>query len=332
MIIASFLILLLPLVFLQIFLYRLGSVRQSSDGYNLWQGDILIAAALWGGLLVVINEGLSLFYAINRAWLAIAWSIVLIVVFMMNRRTGRIMVGWKRMKDGFRLKSKMEMGLLTAMGVIAGLLFLVAVVAPSNNVDAMQYHLPRVLHWAQNQSLRHYPITRIAQNIRPYWAEAAILQVRVLSGNDRLVNLVQWFSMIASIVGATGIVALFGGDRRTRWLCAAVVIIIPIGVLQSTTAQNDIVSAFWVICLAYFIVLSMKRRLMRVEFVCLALALGLGMLTKGTFFPYAAPLLAWFLITRFIKVGFKSVVAERIAFALVSVLLNGAFWTRNVIS
>jgi hypothetical protein len=143
MIIAYFLILLLPLVFLQIFLYRLGSVKQSSDGYNLWQGDFLIAAALWGGLLIVITEGLGLFYAINRAWLAIAWSIVLIVVFVMNRRTGRIMLGWQRMKDGFQLTSKLEIGLLTAMGAIAGLLFLVAVVAPSNNVDAMQYHLPR---------------------------------------------------------------------------------------------------------------------------------------------------------------------------------------------
>ena len=332
MIIASFLILLLPLVFLKIFLYRLGSVHQSSDGYSLWQGDFLVATALWGGLLVVITEGLSLFYAINRAWLAIAWSIVLIVVLLMNRRTGRINLGWKRMKEGFHLKSKLEIGLLMAMGAIAATLLLVAVVSPSNNVDAMQYHLPRALHWAQNQSLRHYPVTRISQNIRPYWAEAAILHVRVLSGNDRFVNLVQWLSMIASIVGATGIVALFGGDRRTRWLSAAFVISIPIGVLQSATAQNDYVSALWVICLTYFVVLSMKRSLMRTELAGLALAIGLGMLTKGTFFPYAAPLIAWFLITRLINIGFKGVVVEGMKIALVIVLLNGAFWTRNLIS
>jgi hypothetical protein len=332
MMIASILILLLPFTFVQILLYQLGSVKQPTDEHKLWQGDFLIAAALWGGLLVVITESLSLFYAINRTWLAVSWSIVLIVVMLMNRRTGRINLGWIRIKEGFYLKDKLEIGVVLAMVVIATALFLVAVISPSNNVDAMQYHLPRALHWAQNQSLRHYPITRIAQNIRPYWAEAAILHIRVLSGNDRFVNLVQWLSMIASIVGATGIVALFGGDRRTRWLSAVLAISVPIGVLQSATAQNDYVSTFWVICLAYFIVQSMKRSLTRVEFVGLALALGLGMLTKGTFFPYAAPLLAWFLIARLMDVGFKGVIAEGMKIVFVIVLLNGAFWVRNYIS
>jgi len=42
MIIASFLILLLPLLFFQIFLYQLGSEKPLSDGYNLWQGDMRI--------------------------------------------------------------------------------------------------------------------------------------------------------------------------------------------------------------------------------------------------------------------------------------------------
>ena len=56
-------------------------------------------------------------------WLTITWSIVLIVVFVMNRSTGRIMLGWKRMKEGFHLKSKLEIGLLMVMGAIAAITF-----------------------------------------------------------------------------------------------------------------------------------------------------------------------------------------------------------------
>jgi len=171
------------------------------------------------------------------------------------------------------------------------LLLSIALVTPTNNVDAMQYHVPRALHWAQNQSLQHYPVARVQQNVRPYWAEATIMHFRVLWGNDRPVNLVQWFNMIASVLAAVGIVVVFGGKRWTRWLTAAFVLSIPIGVLQAPTSLNDYASAMWVIILAYFVVLSQKRELTRVELTGLAFALGLGMLTKGTFFPYAAP--AW---------------------------------------
>ncbi len=332
MIIASVLILLLPLVFLQIFLYRLGSAKQASDRYNLWQGCFLIAAALWGGQLVVITEGLSLFSAINRAWLALAWSFVLIVVLLINKRTGRIKLGWIRIKEGFHLKTRLEIGLFMAMGAIAATLFLVAVVSPSNNIDALMYHIPRALHWAQNQSLQHYPAARISQNIRPYFAEAIILHLRILFGSDRPVNLVQWFSMIASVIGATGITSLLGGKRTMQWLTAAFVISIPMGVLQSTTAQNDYVSAFWVICLTYFVVLSRKRELSRGEFVGLALTLGLGMLTKGTFIPFAAPFMAWYLIARLIDIGFKKAAAEGMVIAFIAITLNVPFYTRNIIS
>ena len=66
--------LLLLFVFTAIFLFRLGSRASDQRDARPWQGEFLIAAAVWGALLVAITETLSLFYAINQRWLAISWS------------------------------------------------------------------------------------------------------------------------------------------------------------------------------------------------------------------------------------------------------------------
>lgn len=323
------LILLMPAVLVALFLYLLGAKERPSDDLYPWQGEFLIAVAIVGALLVVVTEILSLLTAIHQLSLTLSWSIILIVVIFIGWRKQRFPRAWRRVRVIFHGWGALDTIFLLSMGAIVLLILIIALVAPTNNVDAMQYHVPRALHWAQNKSLQHYPVARLAQNTRPYWAEAGILHLRVLWGNDRPVNLVQWFNMIASVLAAVGIVAIFGGNRWTRWLTAAFVLSIPIGVLQASTSLNDYASAMWVIILAYFVVLSQKRELIRTEFAGLALALGLGMLTKGTFFPYAAPLMVWFFLVRLFRVGMKRVVGEGMVVILIAIAVNLGFWARN---
>jgi 4-amino-4-deoxy-L-arabinose transferase-like glycosyltransferase len=192
--------------------------------------------------------------------------------------------------------------------------------------------MPRVLHWVQNQSLQHYPAVYDVQNVRPYWAEIAILNLRVLSGNDHSASLVQWFSFVGSMIGAAGIASVLGGRRRAQWLAAIFVLSIPMSLLQSTTPKNDVVSTFWVISLAYFIVVSMKRELTRVEFVGMSLSFGLGILTKGTVFPFVAPLLTWFFLTRLLTKGLRRTFIEGLVLVVFAAVLNGVFLYRNVVT
>jgi hypothetical protein len=224
---------------------------------------------------------------------------------------------------------KFEIALALGISGILLLLFIIAVVSPPNNVDSFIYHMSRVVHWAQNQSLRHYPTYRDHQLIKPIWAESAILHMRILWGSDRPANLVQWFSMVGSVIGVTGIASLFGANRKGKWLAAIFAVTIPMGILQSTSTQNDYATAFWVVCMAYFVVLSMKRELSKFEFVCLALSFGLGVLTKGTFFVYFPPLLALFFLARLRKRGFLKSAAYGLILILVVAVLNTPFWSRN---
>jgi hypothetical protein len=53
-------------------------------------------------------------------------------------------------------------------------------------------------------------------------------------------------------------------------------------------------------------------------------------LTKGTFFPYAAPLMAWFFLGRLADHQWKKVFLEGIVMVLVVLATNGLFWARNI--
>lgn len=323
---------LLPLTFILICLDRLGAHERDPHDQRPWQGDVLLAAAIFGVIVLGITEGLSAFSKINRAWLPALWVLVFVGIILMGWLSGSFIRGWQKVRRGIATLRGMDVLFLIAIGIILVLLFAVAVVSPLNNVDVMQYHMPRVLHWVQNQSLQHYPAVYVSQNERPYWAEVAILNLRVLSGTDQSASLVQWFSFLGSMIGAAGIAAVLGGRRSAQWLAAIFVLSIPMSLLQSTTPKNDIVSTFWVISLAYFVVLSRKRELTRTEFVGMSLTFGLGILTKGTVFPFVGPLLVWFFLTRLMAKGFKRTFVEGLVLVAIAAALNGVFWYRNIVT
>ena len=322
---------LLPLFgLLLFFIILLGKSQQGDMKYLHWQGIFLVSVTIWGAYLILLTEGLSLFKGLSSLPIAVGWSLALIAILVIGISSGHLRYGFQVMLSGFRSLNRFEVVLLSLMAIMSFLLFAVAIATPTNNVDAMDYHMPRVVQWAQNRTLAHFPAMHPYQNIRPYWAEAVILHLRVLWGNDQPAGLVQWFIMLASLVATSGIAALLGGDRKAQWLTAVLAFSIPIGLLQSTTTQNDYVSAFWVVCLAYFVILSRKRDLSRLEFLGFGLTVGLGMLTKGTFFPFAGPLMLWFFLGRLQDRRWKLGFAEGLVLLFLVVAVNGLFWSRNL--
>jgi hypothetical protein len=212
------------------------------------------------------------------------------------------------------------------------ILLLIAWEAVPNTTDSLLYHMSRVVHWAQNKSLQHYPTQYHPQHWNPPWAEMAILNLRLLWGNDKLANLVQWFSMLGSMIGVSALTGLLGAGRREQMLSSAFVASIPMAVLQATSTQNDFVTAFWLVCLTYFVVLSKKRGLDHLERLSLALTIGLGLLTKGTFYLYAFPLLLWFFIPRLVNNGFRKSLPIGLTLIGIICILNLGYWTRNIIT
>jgi hypothetical protein len=226
---------------------------------------------------------------------------------------------------------RFERALLAGVVMIAAATGVVALAAPPNTHDAMTYHMSRVAHWAHNGSVEHYPTTIVRQLAQPPWAEFAILQGYVLTGGDRLANLVQWLGMLGTAVAASLVAGQLGGDRRAQLLAAAVAITVPVGVVQASGAKNDYVAAFWLTCLAALALRLAEQPAGARTGVGAALAgsaLGLALLTKATAYIFAAPLVVWVCAARIRRDGRRawSVV---VALLVVAAAINAGSLARN---
>lgn len=329
------LIFILPCVFVVVFLDLLAWQCQRKDEIPDWRIAFLQTVLFLGAGLALIAEFLSLFNALTLAWLYLSWAILFLIAAWLGWKHGWIKMGWHCLRQNQSALDRFDGIFVAFIGIILFLLLAVALLSPTNNTDSLQYHMSRVAHWIQNGSLRHYPTGYYPQLTHPYWAELSILNLFLLWGNDQVANLVQWFAMLFTFMGISCLVRILGVGRKGQWAAIAFAASIPMGILQATSTQNDYVAALWLICLGIFVMLAIKREPGWLEIISIATALGLGMLTKGTFYPYAVPLgillfIGWFI--RSLRRNPKSALARAGVILLIAGALNLGYWVRNTSS
>jgi 4-amino-4-deoxy-L-arabinose transferase-like glycosyltransferase len=285
-----------------------------------WRGSFLLASLIWGVLIAAITEFLSLFEKLNFWSLLGVWGIIvlLLLLFLMikNWKPGNL-----HLDPPLVRLSRFEFGLLVYILFIIGVIGVMAWVAPPNTWDSMTYHLSRVMHWIQNKSVAFYPTHVQRQLYQNPWSEFAILHFQLLSGSDRFANLIQWFSMVGSIVGVSLLAKVFKATIRGQIFAALVCATIPMGILQGSSTQTDYVVSFWLVCLVYFTLLLGKKADL-LSMVGAGLALGLAILTKATAYIFALPFLIW--------MGLASLKSRRVKNMLYTALVGVIALTINL--
>lgn len=312
----------LPLAaFLLIFFLLLKKSGLSIRAVFLW------SAMLWALAAVIMIEILSLFHGLTRGLVAGGWGLVILGLGAGLKIFSDVP---RKIKFGiFKDLSKIEIFLLGTTALVVLLTGLTAIAAAPNNWDSMTYHLPRVMHWVQNQSVAHYPTHILRQLYQPPGAEFLILHFQALAGNDRFVNLVQWFSLAGSIIAASLIAAELGASRFGQILTGFVVAVLPMGILQSSSTQNDLVAGFWLAVFVYFLIRLFKDPMPGPERWAAGCSLGLALLTKGTSYIFALPWLAGYFCHAFFKRK-KTFFKDLGAVVLCCIVINAGHYVRNV--
>ena len=287
-----------------------------------WRKSILLSSIAWGVALTAITEVLSLFNLLTFTSLVIFWGAAALFSIFIDSAPSPVHSSTPSVKTPIMFKF-----LLSGMAAIIITTGVIAVVAPPNTWDAMTYHMSRVVHWIQNRSVEHYPTGIIRQLESSPWAEFAITHVQILSGGDHFANLVQWFSMIGSIIGVTLIAKSFGAGLRGQVFAAVITATIPMGILQSSSTQNDSVVSFWLVCFVCFGILG-KDKNNYINTLATGASLGLAILTKGTAYLFAFPFMLWFIFS-----GVQSIrwwiVPHLLLIVLIVLTLNGNHYRRN---
>jgi hypothetical protein len=309
----------IPLAAFALTFYLLYVLQPGQD----WRRAFLHAAVLWAVCLVLATELLSLFHLVTSLGLALAWFLLLLGIgwcLYWLFKAGRLV----RLPSLSLPKRWMDRILLAGVVVIMAITALVAWLSPPQTWDALNYHLPRVAHWAQERAVRHFTTGIDVQNSMPPGAEMIILNFYVLLRGDRLATFVEWFAMAACLVGASYLAKQLGADQSGQLLAAAITAAIPVGIVQASSTMTDYVVALWVVC-AVSEVLSLLDQPKIDTLLFASLAAGLALLTKPTAAVYLVPfaLLAAYGLVR--RLGFwHSLRWAAIAVALVLVLNTGA--------
>lgn len=291
---------------------------------------MLGAAVIWGLLVVAITELLSLADALEATWITTAWILVsaaLVVALVGRRRRNSSQVPPTVTLADLTASERIYVGGLATIAAVTGF---IAVYAPPNNWDSMSYHLARVVNWLQNGSVAHYP-THYLQNLtlNP-WAEFAVSHFYSLTGSDRLVNLVQWFSLVGSVIAVSAIAKQLGANRRGQILSAVVAATIPMAILQASSTQNDLVVTFWLLCMVHF---GLRRKEDTshgiADIIFLGGSIGLAILTKGTAYVYAFPFLVWFIASDLKRFRWK-MLKPWAGMAGIALTVNAGHYLRNL--
>ncbi len=228
---------------------------------------LLRALVAFGAVTALLTEGLSPFHWLRRTPLAIAWIAIALAAggLIYKRRLPALP------KIVFR---PLETAVALAIAAIAAIVGFTAILSPPNSADAMAYHLPRVVYWAQSGSVAFFPTPYLNQIMLQPLAEYIMLHTYVFSGGDHFINLVAWAAFLGCIVGVSAVAAALGLGSRGQAFAALFCATLPNAILQASGAKNDMLLAFWMVCVVYF---AIRRR---AGFA--ALSMGLALATKAT--------------------------------------------------
>jgi hypothetical protein len=104
---------------------------------------------------------------------------------------------------------------------------------------------------------------------------------------------------------------------------------LPMGILQASGAQNDLVASFWLVCVAVFALRLMKPGAGKpADALLFAISLGLALLTKATLRMYALPFVVWVAVWM-LRRARLSAIPKLAGIACVVILINAPFVSRN---
>jgi len=218
---------------------------------------------------------LSLFDAVTRgaliAGVAAIFVAVLAVWILLGSRSLPPRPGFAYPRAGERRPV-----LVLAVAVALGLGYVIALIVgtPPNGWDPLNYHLARSAFWLQSGGVGYiHDAYDQRLNFNPPNGEIGFAFVLGVTRDENLVGFVQFFAALACAVGVFAFARRLGLRGIEAAFGALLFLSLPLVLLQSSGAKNDIVVASFLLAAAVFFV-GDKRRDVALGSLATALAVG----------------------------------------------------------
>jgi dolichyl-phosphate-mannose-protein mannosyltransferase len=274
----------------------LGAAVLELDGVaELVVATLVLAAAIVVGDSIV----LSLLRELTAAALLGAQALWLIGAFWLWRSRGRPRLPALRPPGARavagRIRAHPLLAVLVAAAIVAlSLQAVLAVTIAPNEYDSLGYHLPRAAFWLQYHSALQYHPGALddPEQSAPPNAELLVAWTMALTRSDAFAQLVQWIALLGALAAIFCGARLLGEPRARAAFAAGVFALYPEPLLESATAQTDVVLTFFLAAALVFAVSGVRRgRLGRLVVAALAAGLAIGTKLDASFALPAALLI-----------------------------------------
>ena len=265
--------------------------------------DILACFLVGFATNVLVSEILSLFRWLNNPYAFLIGQMlvcgILSTVLILARKISLKDIV-RRFRYDFSGFHFLDYSLMGVMAIILGGFFVVGITTPPNNLDSLTSHLPRIYYWLQHGSFEHWPALISFQLDYPMNAHIQGLWLFLLGKQETLFFLVQWFSLVVSVISVFEISRLLKFSVTQALVSCLILLSFPVVLLQTYTFQGDLtVTALVMVCI--FFTFSYLKTKNRYDLILGLLAIALALGTKQTAFfmlPALGGLLIYALFTR----------------------------------
>jgi hypothetical protein len=232
--------------------------------------------------VVAVSLALSAFSALTRPWLLASFAVAAAVALAIGWRTDVRPPSWRRAVEVGRelVGDPVILALAVGAACVLGYSAALALFTAPTEHDALTYHLVRAAFWKQEHGIGWIdaPVDPRV-NASPIVAEVGVAATMILGAADRYAALPQVSALAAAVFAVFGLARAIGLERRASAFGALLVAFLPVALVQSSTAMNDIVPAALAAAVALFAVGRARG-----ELAVAGLALALLMGTKGAAF------------------------------------------------
>lgn len=316
---------LLFLVFIAIFL--LVTRLKVTQGL-IFRERVIVSILLWSLMILIITEGLSLLNRLNSFFVSLSWgTIFFLLLFLIARNLPYKKLSIPKLAKVLQKDILIYLSMFAIMVILFVTLVLAIFVAP-NNVDAINNHLPKVLHWIQNNSISYYPTHLSWQIYLAPFGSFIKLHFQLLSGTDYFANFAQWMFVLPTLLCVSLIAKHFESDRKTQILASFIAAAIPMGIMQASSSQDDYIASFFLVSFVYFL-LAFAANKNYLFLIVSSVSLGLALLTKQNAYIFSLPFLVWFLRISLSNLKLKQTFVSFFIIGSIVLLINLPFFARN---
>jgi hypothetical protein len=300
-------------------------------------GQSILFALIVNSILIAIStEYLSYFHLFNKKgliffWISISGILTLIHLIKKHKFFFVIRCIIKNIKSLFMEISSFQKGILLFILLILFLIIIQGIAYPPNNWDSMTYHLPRITHWIQNNSIENYPTNITRQIYSPPFSEYAIAQTSILCNSDSFNNLVQLIYLLGTCVAVIEITRLFSSNKNIILFAFCLSFTLPEAVLQASSTQNDLVHSFFLMSTLFYSIRFVRNQTYE-NAIWIGIATGLALLSKIIAFFYVPALIILigvFALIKSIKTKNKLPLLAIITSGIIILVINLNFTLRK---